>query len=117
VFAIANSCDALREGDFYDLTYCNYNNPEYNIHRTFSFIRHSRHDLVLVVANFQGEDQQIAVNVPQEAWDYVGIVPGRRRHVENLLTGEWDFGVFSTTEPVRVKVPAYDAVVLRIKGK
>ena len=117
VFSIANSCDALREGDFYDLTYCNYNNPEYNIHRTFSFIRHSRHDLVLVVANFQGEDQQIAVNVPQEAWDYVGIVPGRRRHVENLLTGEWDFGVFSTTEPVRVKVPAYDAVVLRIKGK
>ena len=72
---------------------------------------------MLVVANFQGEDQQIAVNVPQEAWDYVGIVPGRRRHVENLLTGEWDFGVFSTTEPVRVKVPAYDAVVLRIKGK
>jgi hypothetical protein len=37
--------------------------------------------------------------------------------VQNLLTGEWDFGIFSTNEPVRVNVPAYDAVVLRIKGK
>ena len=117
VFEIANSCDALREGDFYDLTYCNYNNPNYNIHRTFSFIRHSRHDVALVVVNFQGEDQDIDVNVPSEAWEYVGIKPGRRRHIENLLTGEWDFGLFSTTDPVRVKVPAYDAVVLRIKGK
>ncbi len=117
VFEIANTCDALREGDFYDLTYCNYNNPNYNIHRTFSFIRHSRHDVALVVVNFQGEDQDIDVNVPSEAWEYVGIKPGRRRHIENLLTGEWDFGLFSTTDPVRVKVPAYDAVVLRIKGK
>ena len=117
VFDIANSCDALREGGFYDLTYCNYNNPEYNIHRTFSFIRHSHQDIVLVVVNFQGEDQLIAVNVPQEAWNFVGISSGRCCHVENLLTDESDFGTFSTTDPVRVKVPAYDAVVLRIKGK
>ncbi len=117
VFEIANSSDALREGDFYDLTYCNYGNPGYNIHRTFSFIRHSKRDVVLVVVNFQGEDQEIAVNVPREAWEYVGITPGKRRHVQNLMTGEWDFGLFSTEEPVRVKVPAYDAVVLRIKGK
>lgn len=117
VFEIANSSEALREGGFYDLTYCNQNNPGYNIHRTFSFLRHTKRDLVLVVANFQGEDQEVAVNVPKEAWDFVGIAPGKRRHVENLLTGEWDFGYFSTTEPVVVKVPAYDAVVLRIKGK
>jgi len=117
VFEVANTSDALRLGDFYDLTYCNYNNPRYNIHRTYSFLRHSKRDIVLVVANFQGTEQEIAVNVPKEAWDYVGIVPGKKRHTENLLTGEWDFGMFSTEEPVVVKVPAYDAVVLRIKGK
>lgn len=117
IFELANSCDALRSGDFYDLTYCNYNNDRYNIHRTFSFLRHSKHDVVLVVANFQSEDQEIAVNVPKEAWDYVGILPDKKRHTENLLTGEWDFGNFSTSEPVVVKVPAYDAIILRIKGK
>lgn len=117
VFEAANSSEALQKGDFYDLTYCNYNNPGYDIHRTFSFLRHSRHDVVLVVANFQGEEKEIKVNVPREAWDFVGIEPGKRRHVQNLLTGEWDFGYFSTDEPVTVKVPAYDAVVLQIKGK
>ena len=117
VFQIANSCEALREGAFYDLTYCNYDNPGYNIHRTFSFIRHSKHDVALVVANFQGEEKEISVRVPKEAWDFVGIVPGKRRHVQNLMTGEWDFGLFSTTEPLTVRVPAYDAAVLRIKGK
>ena len=117
VLTIANENEALREGGFYDLTYCNYDNPNYDIHRTYSFLRHSKHDVVLVVANFKGEEQEVHINVPKEAWDYVGIVPGKRRHVQNLLTGEWDFGQFATDQPVVVKVPAQDAVVLRIKGK
>ncbi len=116
VFELANSNVALREGDFYDLTYCNYDNPGYNIHRTFSFLRHSRTEVCLVVANFQGEEQEISVNIPQEAWEYVGIKP-KRRHIENLMTGEWDFVQHDTSRPMIVKVPAYDAVVLRICGK
>lgn len=117
VLTLANECDAIQRGGFYDLTYCNYDNPGYDIHRTFSFLRHSSRDVVLVVANFQGEEKEIAVNVPREAWDFVGIEPNKRRHVQNLLTEEWEFGDFQTDAPVRVKVPAYDAVVLRIKGK
>ena len=116
VFELANANEALREGGFYDLTYCNYNNPGYNIHRTFSFLRHSKNDVCLVVANFQGEEQEITVNIPQEAWDYVGIRP-KRRHIENLMSGAWDFVQHDTTQPMKVTVPAYDAIVLRICGK
>lgn len=116
VFELANTNEALREGGFYDLTYCNYNNPGYNIHRTFSFLRHSKNEVCLVVANFQGEEQQIEVNIPKEAWEYVGIKP-KRRHIENLMTGAWDFVQHNTDQPMTVTVPAYDAVVLRICGK
>ena len=116
VFELANTNEALREGGFYDLTYCNYNNPGYNIHRTFSFLRHSKNEVCLVVANFQGEEQQIEVNIPKEAWEYVGIKP-KRRHIENLMTGAWDFVQHNTDQPMTVAVPAYDAVVLRICGK
>lgn len=116
VFELANTNEALREGGFYDLTYCNYNNPGYNIHRTFSFLRHSKNEVCLVVANFQGEEQQIEVNIPKQAWEYVGIKP-KRRHIENLMTGAWDFVQHNTDQPMTVTVPAYDAVVLRICGK
>lgn len=116
VFELANSSEALRDGAFYDLTYCNYNNPGYDIHRTFSFLRHTRNEVCLVVANFQGVDVEVSVNIPQEAWDYVGIKP-KRRHITNLMTGEWDYVNHDTTKPMVVKVPAQDAVVLRLCGK
>ncbi len=116
VFELANANEALREGAFYDLTYCNYDNPGYNIHRTFSFLRHTRSEVCLVVANFQGEEQEITVNIPQEAWEFVGV-KAKRRHIENLMTGAWDFGLHDTSQPMVVRVPAYDAVVLRICGK
>jgi len=113
VFSIATGELSVSRGSFYDLQYANLDNPGYNKHRTFSFMRNYDDEVLLVIANFDGEDKEISVNVPQEAWDYVGIKSGRR-HVRNLLTGAWDFVYHDTTLPFKYTVPGYGAVVLKL---
>lgn len=115
VFEIAKE-DAVVRGSFYDLQYANMENPNYNPHRNYAFFRSFGRELLLVIANFDAEEKEICLNVPQEAWDFVGFT-SRKRHIENLLTGEWDYLEIDITKPLTYKVPGYGAVVLRIQGK
>lgn len=115
VFTLANEEDAFVKGGFYDLQYANYNNPGYDVHRQYAFLRNSNRDVVLVVVNFDADDKDVTVNVPQEAWDFVKV-SSKRRHIHNLLAGEWDFYYHDTTKPMTCKVPGYGAVVLKIQG-
>lgn len=104
-------------GQFYDLTYCNYDNPNYNIHRTFAFLRNYSREVALVVVNFDAEDKQVSVNIPMSAWEYVGFKNDRKRHFQNMITGEWWFDEHDLTQPMSVMVPGYGAVVIRLQSK
>ena len=115
VYGLANDVTALREGGFYDLTYCNYGNPQYDIHRTFSFMRHTADELVLVIANFRGEEQHVSVNIPQEAWQYMGVKGDASFTAEDLLHGQKLRHKQRTDLPFVADVPAYDALILRLK--
>lgn len=115
VFEIAK-VDAVVRGSFYDLQYANMDNPNYNVHRNYAFFRSFGRELLLVIVNFDAEDKEIGLNVPQEAWDFVGFT-SRKRHIENLLTGSWDYVEHDITKPMTYTVPGYGAVVLRIQGK
>lgn len=115
VFELAKE-EAIVKGSFYDLTYAQGQQEGFDIHRNYAFLRSTRNQKLLVVANFSGEDREIMVNVPQEAWNYVGITSGKR-HIVDLMTGAWEYEYHDTTQPMRVKVKAYSAAVLHIKGK
>ena len=115
VFNIARSEDCVARGGFYDLQYANHDNPGYDVHRQYAFFRNLGRDVLLIIANFDGEDKDVSLNVPKEAWNFVGVT-SRRRHIENLLTGQWDFFDHDITKPMTYTVPAYGAVVLKIQG-
>lgn len=102
----------FRLGSFYDLTYCNFNNPNFDVHRQFAFLRGYFDKVVLVVANFDAEEKNVAINIPQEACDYVGI-KSHKRHIEDLITGQWDYIYHDVTRPFEYKVPGYGCVVLQ----
>lgn len=72
VLKLAND-PVFAEGGFYDLTYCNYGNPDFDIHRQFAFMRHLDKKVVLVVANFDPLDKQVVVSIPEEALRFVGL--------------------------------------------
>lgn len=116
VFEIAQSNEAIDRGQFYDLTYANYEQEGFNVHKHYAFFRSSRTEKLLVVANFEGEDREITVNIPEEAWEFVGL-KSCRRHIYNLMTGAWDFDYHDVSKPMKIFVRAYDAAVLRFGGK
>ena len=115
VFEIATTEACVVRGGFYDLQYANFDNPGYDVHRQFAFLRNLGRDVMLVIANFDGEAKTVSLNVPQEAWDFVGVT-SRRRHIEDLLTGEWDFVEHDIHKPMTYTVPGYGAIVLKIQG-
>lgn len=114
VLNLANESAAVQRGSFYDLTYCNFNNPGFDVHRQFAFMRKYTNELLIVVANFDADQKKLSVNIPSEAWAFVGM-ESHNRHIENLLTGEWSYGFVDIEKPFEVTVPGYDAVVLRIQ--
>lgn len=83
------------EGSFYDLTYCNYGNQTFDIHRQFAFLRHLDKESVLVVVNFNPEEKISSVNIPASAWQYIGID--------------------KEDTPVEVKVSGYDFSIVPLK--
>ena len=110
---LVNAEPALREGSFFDVTYANYNNPGFDPHRHFAYLRHSGDDLVLVVLNFAGHDADIAVNIPSHAFECLGLTPERDAHGTDLLTGAFYAGPLTDSEPVRLHVDANGAAMVK----
>jgi glycosidase len=108
--------DPVTKGKFYDLMYANFDNPGFNPHRQYAFMRKSTHEALLVIVNFDAELQHVSLNVPPEAWEYIRV-KSHRRHVTDLITGKWDYYYLDTTKPFESDVPGYGAVVLRISAK
>ena len=114
IFEIAREHPAIDRGSFYDLTYCNYNREGYDVHRQFSFLRRFGREVLLVVANFDSDAKQLSINVPEDAWEYVGL-KSKNRHIQDLISGEWDYKYHDTTKPFECRVPGYGAVVLKLQ--
>ncbi len=115
VLQLANTSPAITRGRFYDLTYANYNNPQFDTKRQFAFLRNFQNEILLVVVNFDGEPRHVGVNIPPEACAFVRLV-SRKRHVDDLISGKWDYFYHDVTKPMEVDLPAYGAAVLRFSA-
>ena len=103
VLTAANQEDALREGVFYDLMYVNPQLAE----RQFAFLRKQGRQLILVVANFSGEEVDCEVRIPQHAFEYLQMRGGKVKATD-LLTGETASLSVSPEEGIPVHVAAYN---------
>lgn len=114
VLNIAATEPAITDGQFFDLMYVNQSNPEaFNPHRQWAYLRHMGKDTILVVVNFDSIDVDVRVNVPQHAFDYLGIKPGERQATELISGGKATVNL-SSDSPVEVKIPAHGAVMWKM---
>jgi glycosidase len=66
--------DAIRNGAFYDLQYANENNPGYNPHRQYSYLRYTKTQKLLIICNFdRSQSVQTTVRVPSHAFETMGL--------------------------------------------
>ena len=108
---------ALREGDFYDLTYVNQQNPKFNAHRQYAFLRRSGKEVLLIVANFDNQPAHLEVNIPQHVFDTFSLKPVASAQATELLTGEAVQTSFTPERPSPVEVPALSGVILKIRTR
>ena len=111
VLNICNSSSAIREGEFYDLMYVNA-----QLQRQYAFVRHSKEETLLIVANFSSKDAEVVVNVPSHLFEYYNLEENENCKWNDLLTGKETTTTFCATQPVKLLVPGHGGCVLKAKN-
>ncbi len=116
VLSLCNTEPSIAVGDFFDLMYVNYNNPDFNPHRQYAFLRGIKGDTtLLIVANFDDKDVKLKINLPEHAFDCMEIKPGKRKAIE-LLTGKDSTISISPDEAIEIDVKAKGATILKFNN-
>lgn len=76
---------AIQNGEFYNLMWANQNNPQFNRHKVFAFLRHYQGNVLLVVANFGEECQNLRILLPEHAFFIIGLNPEAYYKSSDLL--------------------------------
>ncbi|NDV79199.1 alpha-amylase family glycosyl hydrolase [Dysgonomonas sp. 511] len=102
---IAKEEEAINSGKFFDLMYANYENPHFDSTKQYAFLRSSKKEFILVVANFDSQVVDITVQIPENAYEYIDINPMRMKTAKELLAkknftlkGDWSKALQITME-------------------
>lgn len=113
----ARQNDAITQGVFFDLTYCNFGRPaEYRADKVYSFLRKSEGKFVFVACNFGTNACNLQVIIPAYAFECLSITPGE--YVCHDIIGE-SRAFTNTLSPdgkLIVDVPALSGVALELVG-
>lgn len=109
VMAIARKERAIADGSFFDLMYVNG-----HLQRQYVFLRKAEKELMLVAVNFDEQDADIAVNIPQHAFDFLQFAPDTYRAKELMSKSQITLH-FAPKTPLQLSVCACSGIVLKIK--
>ncbi len=116
VLKLCNEEKAIREGEFFDIMYANYDNAMMNTHRQYAFLRKAGRDLILVVANFDDRGAHTSIRIPAHAFEHLGIpyelFP---RFAKDLLTGQAEEITLHPDSFIELTLPPLGGKVLKIK--
>lgn len=106
---------ALSNGQFFDLEYANFNNPNFNTNKQFAFLRKNSDALFLIVTNFEDSDVNIGLNIPSHAFEYLGLSDGEFKEYTELLSGKKNKGILSSANQFEICVPKNEGVIVKFK--
>ncbi len=113
ILIIAQKEPAVVRGDFFDLMYANQHNPAFNTQKVFAFLRKYKEEVLLVVANFDGNEQTLQIRIPDEAFAYFKLKDNKAASVIDLLTGAKNLGTLTSAYPYEVKVAGYAGTIVK----
>lgn len=116
ILTLANEELAIARGEFFDLMYVNYTAPGVNPHRHYIYLRHYAGETLLIAVNFGDTSSEMSVNIPEHAFDYLGMTEGIREVRELLADTPAEMREWSASRPFEVSVPAHGAVIWKIKN-
>ena len=113
VLRLCNEIPALREGNFFDLMYVNLQNPGFDPHSLFAFMRYTDEEAILIAVNFADTRRFAEINIPDAAWEMASIDEAEY-FTTDLLWGRNLSLSLERGKPLRIEIPARDAVVIHL---
>lgn len=113
ILNIAKNEPAITQGSFFDLMYTNEKNRFFNNRNQYAFLRKHKNEVILVVANFTHSEQNVWVNIPEDAFKALDIKDNEAAMLKNLLTGTETISTLTTAWPFKVKLEACSGKVLK----
>ena len=113
ILRFCNEETAISEGLTYDLMYANFDKLTFDTSKLFAFMRKKDKDLLLIVANFDKEAQEVSVTIPEHAIEFLRI---RQNFylMTDLLTGESIDAVISPNGEIKMSVSGYNGRIWKI---
>ena len=116
VLTLCNKEKAIREGDFYDVMFANYENQAMDTNHQYAFLRKSNKELILVIANFEGHDVNTEIRIPADAFTYLQIpADSREIKAKDLLTGKTEEHTLAPDCMIKTTVEGHNGKVLKFK--
>ena len=115
VLTLCNSEAAIRDGQFFDLTYANVGGWRYNEHRQYAFVRKADKEVIFIIVNFDENPADIAVNLPTHLFEYFQMPEMEHVKAHELLNGKTEIINVSPCHAMDVVIPGYGAKLLKIK--
>ena len=113
VLTLLNREPAINHGRFFDHMYVNYQNPAFDPHRRYAFMRATADATLLIVVNFADTDApDNRVYIPAHAFEILGT-PQRAYRATDLLSGRTQRITLAADTAVAVPVGAHSAAILR----
>lgn len=116
ILHLCNSEKAISQGKMFDLMYVNYDNPRFNPHRHFAFIRAYEDDILLLMVNFSDQEAHVEVNIPEHAFDYLEMPQGAVVATD-MLSEQQSLKTVSALHPFASHIPAHGAVIWKFNRK
>lgn len=113
ILNIAKNEPAITQGSFFDLMYTNEKNRFFNNRNQYAFLRKHKNEVILVVANFTHSEQNVWVNIPEDAFKALDIKDNQAAMLKDLLTGTETISTLTTAWPFKVKLEACSGKVLK----
>lgn len=114
VLNLATSESCFTHGLFYDLMYVNYSHAEFDANRTYAFMRADEGTACLIVCNFSDNTISAGVNIPEHAFEFLGIAPGEY-NATDMMTGRKCAVTMSAREMTKVNVAPWSAAIIKIE--
>lgn len=114
IVKLCNDSSAIREGQFYDLMYANLDGAAaFNPHRHYAFLRHSPHETLLIVANFDESEATTGIRIPAHAFNTLSLRGGLHAAID-LISGQTQTLDLKPDAFAMVTTPGYGAVILKM---
>lgn len=113
---LCNKEEALVSGTFYGLQYANPHSDVYDSNHTFSYLRGTDKELLLIVTNFSDHDSMCEVTIPEEAFAFFGVTCNDKpQKATELLRNEKLELQLNSFDKIAVNIPANNGVILKFK--